>query len=171
MYKLETDRVKFEIIKENHVQDLRELFCQNETVMKTTLKGRVFTEGEFIKLLDDEFCQSENDISGFRCVVSKLTEAVIGVSGLLKCNYLNTPGFEFGFILNHTQWGKGIATEIGEFWMKYSKNELNLTELFATVSPENLASKRVLEKLNMQCIAKVNDSTRGERLIMNKKLS
>ena len=62
---METDRVKFEIIKENYTQDLRELFCQNEVVMKTTLKGRVFKEGEFSKLLDEEFCKSEDDTFGF----------------------------------------------------------------------------------------------------------
>lgn len=168
---METDRVKFEIIKENYIQDLRELFCQNEAVMKTTLKGRVFTEGEVSKLLDEEFCKSEDDIFGFRCIILKSTHDMIGVTGLLSCEYLNTKGFEFGFILNHNEWGKGLATEIGQFWLDYAKTELNLTELFATVSPENLASKRVLEKLNMNCIAKVNDSTRGERLIMNKKLS
>lgn len=168
---METDRVKFEIVKENYIQDLRELFCQNEVVMKTTLKGRVFAEVEFTKLLNEEFCKSEDDTFGFRCVVSKLTDTVIGVSGLLGYEYLNIKGFEFGFILNHNEWGKGLATEIGQFWLEYAKSELNLTELFATVSPENLASKRVLEKLNMNCIAKVNDSTRGERLIMNKKLS
>ncbi len=138
--------------------------------MKSTLKGRVFTEDEFNKLLNEEFSDSKNDISGFKCIISKLTDTVIGVSGLLECEYLNSKGFEFGFILNDNQWGKGLATEIGQFWLDYAKSELNLAELFATVSPDNKASQRVLEKLNMECIAKVSSIDRGERLIMRKKL-
>ena len=167
---METVRVKFEVVNESLIEALSELFCENEIVMEKTLKGRVFTDDEFAKLLDEEFCKSKSDISGFRCIISKLTDTVIGISGLLECDYLNTKGFEFGFILNNNQWGKGLATEIGQFWLEYAKAELGLTELLATVSPENLASKRVLEKLNMECIAKVNEPDRGERLIMRKKL-
>ena len=170
VFKMETVRVKFEVIKDSHLHALNELFCQNEVVMKSTLKGKVFTEDEFNKLLEEEFCTTKSNVSGFRCIISKLTNTVIGVSGLLECNYLNMNGFEFGFILNENQWGKGLATEIGEFWLDYAKNELKLTELFATVSPNNRASQRVLEKLNMEYIGKVNSNDRGERLIMQKKL-
>jgi RimJ/RimL family protein N-acetyltransferase len=162
---LETDRLNFKIFKSKYEKDLEELFCRNHFVMKTTLKGRVFTREEFQKVLEEAFIQSENDTTGFWCLTSTLDDTLIGVSGVLKCYYLNEEYYEFGFILKEDNWGKGLATEIGNFWLKYAKEEMNLTQLVATVSPDNIASKRVLEKLNMEYIDQFTSTERGERLL------
>jgi RimJ/RimL family protein N-acetyltransferase len=162
---LKTERLNFKIFKTKYEKSLEELFCKNHLVMKTTLKGRVFTKEELKEILRENFIQSENDTVGFWCLTSISEDKLIGVSGLLKCHYLNKDHYEFGFILNENYWGKGLATEIGTFWIKYAKEKLNLTELVATVSPVNIASKRVLEKLNMECLDEFTSTERGERLL------
>jgi RimJ/RimL family protein N-acetyltransferase len=162
---LKTDRLHFKMFNSKYEKDLEELFCRNDFVMKTTLKGRGFTREEFKKVLEEAFIQSESDKTGFWCLTSTSEDKLIGVSGLLKCHYLNKASYEFGFILKEDNWGKGLATEIGKFWLKYAKEEMNLTELVATVSPENIASKRVLEKLNMECVDQFTSAERGERLL------
>lgn len=162
---IQTDRLKFKILNSKYEKDLEKLFCKNNTVMKTTLKGRVFTKKEFNKTLKEDFIRSKNNQIGFWCLTSTIQDKIIGVSGILKCNYLNNESYEFGFILNEENWGKGLATEIGKFWLKYAKQEMNLTELVATVSPKNAASKKVLEKLKMKCVGKYNSKERGDRLI------
>jgi ribosomal-protein-alanine N-acetyltransferase len=167
---LETKRIKFNLISPKYLKDLEELFCENHLVMKTALKGRVFNKDEFNELLKTDFITSKNDKVGFWCLTSKSNDKIIGITGLLKCNYLDKESYECGFILNENNWGKGLATEIGEFWLDYAKNEMGLTELIATVSPENLSSRKVLEKLNMNFAGKFTSKERGDRLILSIKL-
>lgn len=166
---LETDRLKLRILNSRYEKDLEKLFCENHFVMKTALKGRVFTKDEFKKSLREDFIKSETDKVGFWCLTSSSDDKVIGITGLLKCNYLNNDNYEFGFILDENNWGKGLAIEIGKFWLEYAKNEMNLTELIATVSPENIASRKVLEKLDMEYVGEFTSQERGNRLIFRKK--
>ena len=163
-----TDRLRFKILNSKYEKDLEKLLCKNHLVMKTTLKGRVFTTEEFKNLIKQDFIKSTHDKIGFWCVTPTSEDVIIGISGLLKCDYLNNDNYEFGFILNENYWGKGLATEIGQFWLEYAKNQMNLTELIATVSPENIASRKVLEKLNMEYVSKFESKERGSRLIFRK---
>jgi ribosomal-protein-alanine N-acetyltransferase len=138
--------------------------------MNTTLKGRVFTIQEFKETLKNDFIQFEHHHVGFWCLTSKTDNKIVGISGLLKCNYLNNDSYEFGFILNEYYWGKGLATEIGKFWLEYAKKEMDLSELIATVSPDNKASRHVLDKLNMEHIGYSSSKERGLRLVLRKAL-
>lgn len=164
----ETNRLKFNLLSAKYESDLEKLFCDNHLVMKSVLKGRVFTKEEFKKSLQEDFMLNESEKTGFMCLTSKSDDQVIGISGLLKCHYLRKDNYEFGFILNENYWGKGLATEIGQFWMEYAKNKLNLTELVATVSPDNIVSRKVLQKLNMEYMHEFESKERGHRLIFRK---
>ncbi|WP_165749696.1 GNAT family N-acetyltransferase [Cellulophaga sp. Z1A5H] len=165
---LETERVRFEPLNSKSTKDLESLFCENNLVMKSTLKGRVFTKKEFEELVENNFINSKEDNYGFRCIVTKSESKIIGVSGLHKFKYLEKEYCEFGFILNENYWGKGLASEIGNFWFNYAKNKMNLKELVATVSPSNKASRKVLEKLKMEHFAEFISNERGKRLILRK---
>jgi ribosomal-protein-alanine N-acetyltransferase len=165
-----TDRIRFNILNSKYEEDLEKLLCQNDLVMKTTLKERVFTKEEFKKTLKENFIYSKSDKVGFWCLTSNSDDKLIGISGLLECNYFNRVNYEFGFILNENYWGIGLATEIGKFCLEYAKKEMNLTELLATVSPKNIASKKVLEKLNMTYVGRFTSMERGERFILRKKI-
>lgn len=55
--------------------------------------------------------------------------------------------FELGFHLRPAYWGQGLALEAAQAVMNYGFDTLGITELFAGHHPENMASKKVLEKL------------------------
>lgn len=167
---LKTERIRFELLNAEYITDLEWLFCKNTRVMRSTLKGRVFTKNEFEDLVKNDFIQSEKDQFGFWCLLSIPDNNLIGVSGLHQFDYLNKEYHEFGFILNENYWGKGLATEIGNFWFEYAKNKVGLTELIATVSPNNTASRRVLEKLKMEYFGEFNSKERGKKLLLKKYL-
>jgi RimJ/RimL family protein N-acetyltransferase len=57
--------------------------------------------------------------------------------------------WEIGYYLKPEEWGKGFATEIANRLVRYGFRDLNFKEVFATVDPENEASRRVLEKAGM----------------------
>ena len=57
--------------------------------------------------------------------------------------------WEFVYFLNRKSWGNGYATEIARRIIRYGFEELNLTEVFATVDDVHTASIHVLEKAGM----------------------
>ncbi len=56
---------------------------------------------------------------------------------------------EIGFALKRTAWGKGYATEACSRILRFAFEETILDEVIATFYEENLASKRVLEKVGL----------------------
>ncbi|WP_158974956.1 GNAT family N-acetyltransferase [Cellulophaga sp. L1A9] len=167
---LQTDRLQFKPFHSNYEAALENLCCENELVMKTTLKSRVFTKAEFKALVKDEFIHSEKDSFGFWCVISREDGSLMGISGIHPCHYLERDSHEFGFILHHDYWGQGFATEIGNFWLQHARNQLKLPQLVATVHPNNTASKKVLQKLGLNLITTFTAPERGARCLFCKVL-
>jgi [ribosomal protein S5]-alanine N-acetyltransferase len=58
--------------------------------------------------------------------------------------------YELGFHLCPPHWGKGLAIESANAVIAYAFDSLNVRQLFAGHHPENLASRKVLEKLRFQ---------------------
>lgn len=58
--------------------------------------------------------------------------------------------WEFVYFLCRDAWRKGYATEIARAIIGYAFNELNLSEVYATVDDDHLTSIRVLEKAGMK---------------------
>ena len=58
--------------------------------------------------------------------------------------------YEMGFHLRTHYWGMGLASEAGQAVVDYGFQRLSANALFAGHHPENLASKRVLEKLGFR---------------------
>ena len=54
-----------------------------------------------------------------------------------------------GFTLNKDKWGRGYATEVARALIQFGFKELKLHRIYATSSPLNRASHRVLEKGGM----------------------
>jgi [ribosomal protein S5]-alanine N-acetyltransferase len=57
---------------------------------------------------------------------------------------------ELGFHLRPAHWGSGLATEAGRKVIEHAFNSLKARKLFAGHHPENLNSKKVLEKLGFR---------------------
>jgi [ribosomal protein S5]-alanine N-acetyltransferase len=57
---------------------------------------------------------------------------------------------ELGYWLGVPFWGKGYATEAAQAMLDYGFDTLNLNRIYASLFPENLASRRVLRKIGMR---------------------
>jgi ribosomal-protein-alanine N-acetyltransferase len=53
-------------------------------------------------------------------------------------------------LLKESYWGKGLATEAAQAVIAYAFSELNLARIDSATDYENIASKRVMEKLGMR---------------------
>jgi len=60
-----------------------------------------------------------------------------------------TPCVEIGWRLAAEHWGQGLATEGAQVAMDYGFCELGLGEIVSFTVPDNLRSRRVMEKLGM----------------------
>jgi RimJ/RimL family protein N-acetyltransferase len=56
---------------------------------------------------------------------------------------------EVGWRLDRSFWGRGLATEAATASLSYGFEELGLERIISIAAPENLASRRVMEKLGM----------------------
>jgi len=67
------------------------------------------------------------------------------------CGFFEVLGkVDFGYLLARDCWGRGYATEAGRAALKYGFDALNFEEVVARTTPENYASRRVLEKLGFE---------------------
>jgi RimJ/RimL family protein N-acetyltransferase len=59
------------------------------------------------------------------------------------------PRIEVGYHVAKPSWGKGYATEMARGAVRYGFEQLGLEEIHGVVMPENVASRRVLEKAGL----------------------
>ena len=89
-------------------------------------------------------------------IVLKENQKVIGSIGIeelgeeLDKDLDNLPGRELGYVLNKDYWNKGIMKEAVSKVVDYCFNTLKLNFLMASYFNHNIASKKVLEKLNFK---------------------
>ena len=57
------------------------------------------------------------------------------------------PGNEIGYVLHRDAWGKGYATEAGVATIDWAFANLGWDDFIHCISPENLASKKVAQRL------------------------
>jgi RimJ/RimL family protein N-acetyltransferase len=79
------------------------------------------------------------------------TGETIGFVGMLVPSFHThfTPCVEMGWRLSSAHWGKGLATEAARAVVDEAFDHHDFLELVAFTVPENLASRRVMEKLGM----------------------
>jgi ribosomal-protein-alanine N-acetyltransferase len=56
-----------------------------------------------------------------------------------------------GYVAAHSHWGKGYVTEATRAIIDWSFQQSSIYRVYATTDVENVASRRVLEKVGMQC--------------------
>ena len=56
---------------------------------------------------------------------------------------------EVGYAFYSAFWGRGLATEVAKACLELGRRELGLTTIVAVTSPDNQASRHVLEKVGL----------------------
>lgn len=77
-------------------------------------------------------------------------------------------GAELGYWLGREYWGQGLITEAMRRLIRHLLGDLGFTHVWASVHPDNHASKRVLEKLGLAPAGHqvVEQPARGESVVM-----
>jgi len=69
----------------------------------------------------------------------------VGMCGVYKRDYLELPDLGYALVPEHE--GKGLATEAASAALGYAREQLGFSALCAIVTPDNLSSIRLLERL------------------------
>lgn len=85
---------------------------------------------------------------GLYLALLRTTGEPIGICGLLKRDTL--PDIDVGFALFPRYWGQGYATEAAAAAIAHARDAFAAPRIAAVVSPDNHASRHVLEKLGFR---------------------
>lgn len=79
-------------------------------------------------------------------VEERATRELLGDCGIV----LSERGPQLAYMIKRSRWGLGFATEAAHASLVYVFNTFEWPVVLASVHPENVASRRVLEKLGMR---------------------
>lgn len=72
---------------------------------------------------------------------------LLGMGGLTPWTYEEEKMIDITYRLRESAWGKGYGLELARALVEYGFNHLNLSEITATITPDNAASKAIAAKL------------------------
>lgn len=120
-------------------------------VTKLIIAGNQLTEKDVLKLLTKEIESDKQFNVQYWPIFLLNTSEFIGCCGMRS--YDLTKGiYEIGVLILPRHWRKGYAIEACRSVIDYAFKELNFSALFAGHNPNNVASKKLLEKLSFSYI-------------------
>ncbi len=147
---LETDRLLLRAWQDEDLDPFAEM-CADPEVMRyfpevlTREKSALLMSKCREKQQEDGFCMAPVEV--------KETGEFIGFVGLNRPAYVAPlpfdPCVEIGWRLKQSAWGRGYASEAAREWIRFGFETIGLEEIVAFTIPENLPSRRVMERIGM----------------------
>ncbi|NER32806.1 MAG: GNAT family N-acetyltransferase [Oscillatoria sp. SIO1A7] len=147
MDELETERLYLRLFNPDDLEALS-LIRSDPDVMRYMRDGNPLSREEVSENLARIIQHYREHRFGLWAVIYKQDSQLIGYCGLQFLE--QTPEIELGYMLAKAYWGKGLATEGAKASLKYGFETLKLERIVAVAYPENLASRRVMEKVGMK---------------------
>jgi RimJ/RimL family protein N-acetyltransferase len=141
---IQTERLVLRRFTCEDLDDLCRIFAKQE-VVRYIGNGKPTDRDQTTLALDSILKHYKRHGYGRLAVILKETEELIGYGGLR--DLFGVP--ELVYLLDNAWWHRGLATEIGRACLEHGFNELQVDRIVAMTMPENIPSRRVLEKLGM----------------------
>ena len=126
--------------------DLEQWFLieSDPEVRKYILDGSVLSREQSLAYIDQNIDSYSKFNFGRYALREKKSLRLIGMCGFLN----NEMGIDFGYRLSKDMWGCGLGFEAAYTVLNYGIDFLCLKDLVAGVMPENLASIKILKRLD-----------------------
>lgn len=82
-------------------------------------------------------------------VIEKDTGLVLGMGGLTPWKHQDEDLIDITYRLRTSAQGKGHGLELARLLVDHGFNRLGLNEITATITPDNIASKKIAEKIGL----------------------
>jgi RimJ/RimL family protein N-acetyltransferase len=142
----ETPRLRLRPFRDDDAIELHRILTQPDMLKYFPRPGGPPLE-RVQKLVRNQIEQWDTVGYAWWAVEMKTTGVLAGWNGL---QYLpDTRETEIGYLIDRPLWGQGLTTEAARVGLRYGVHDLELPEIIALAHPNNLASRRVMEKLGM----------------------
>jgi [ribosomal protein S5]-alanine N-acetyltransferase len=144
--RLESARLAYERIGPEHAGDVGAL-ALDPAVMRTLWPWpEPPSAAELQTRLDAAIDHWETHGFGMWALRDRATGEFVGRGGPQYTDTLGAPAVEVGWAIVPQRWGQGLATELALTSVDVGFGPLALAELVAYTLPDNIASRRVMEK-------------------------
>jgi len=139
---IETDRLVLRLFTSQDAQSIYEYASDPEVTryMDWPTHQSIHTSEEWIEHSLEGWEQESSYSWGITC--RKEPEKVVGSIGCSEMSFK----ISFGYVLNRSYWGQGIATEASRSLVDLLSQTKGVKRVWATCDCENIASAKVLEK-------------------------
>jgi RimJ/RimL family protein N-acetyltransferase len=144
MDEIETGRLQLRLFTADDLDELA-LILSDPLVLRHLSPNRAATREETNTALLSMIRHWQRHGYGRWAVVELATRKLIGYGGLR--NFDGTP--ELVYLLNRPYWGCGLATEVARACLEYGFMHHGFERIIAVAKPNNLASRRVMEKAGL----------------------
>ena len=148
-YFLKTDRLGLQKLTKQHI-DLVKSVLQDKEIMFFSANG-VKNDGEVKDYIIQSMSDSQEN-KGQYAVYELSTGAFIGLAGYFSFLYEEDEDLEINYRLLRNYRGRGYASELAKKLADNALEKLRYQKVFGLVDQRNLASRKVLEKAEMQLL-------------------
>jgi RimJ/RimL family protein N-acetyltransferase len=141
---LETPRLVLRQFEERDLEPLAAMYADEET-MRHLGTGATFSRAETWRAIGSMLGHWLLRGYGMWAVVERNSGSMVGRVGFI--NPEGWPGFELGWVIERSRWGRGYAPEAAAVALKYAREALGKERVISLIRPANAASIRVAEKL------------------------
>jgi RimJ/RimL family protein N-acetyltransferase len=140
---IETDRLTLRGFTPHDLDRLAEILSDPD-VMRFMPGGQPFTRERTEANLKSILRHWDEHGFGWWAVIHNADACLIGWCGLTYLPELSET--EVAYLYDRPYWNKGIGTEAAQASLRYGFEELELDHIVALAVPENIGSRRVMEK-------------------------
>ena len=152
---LETTRLSYERLRPEHHDEIARLLLDPQVSRTLWPQKSTPTQAD----VDDSMaarCEHwERFGFGLWLLRDRHTGEMVGRGGLQHTYVAGVQGIEAGWAIVPQRWGEGLATELALTSIEVAFEDLDLPEVVAFALPENIASRRVMEKAGFNYVRPV----------------
>jgi RimJ/RimL family protein N-acetyltransferase len=148
--RVETERMVLERLRLEHAPEQLRLLLDPRVSATLWPRAEPPTETDVLAGLAAKVDHWDRHGFGMWLLRDRETGEMLGRGGL---QYTYTAGLhdvEAGWAIVPERWGQGLATELAHACVEVAFDQLDLLELVAFTLPDNLASRRVMEKAGFE---------------------
>src|SRR5438477_5628914 len=141
---LETDRLTLRMLRESDFDAYAEM-CADPDIMRYIGDGQPLARPMAWRNLAQMVGHWSLRGYGLWAAEERSSGVLVGRIGFWNPD--GWPGFELGWLLRRSFWGRGYATEGARAALRYAFTELTQPRVISLIHPENAASIRVAQRL------------------------
>ncbi len=144
--RIETERMICERLRPEHAGELGRHLRDPRVARWLRTNGQPPTELEVIEGLAAKVAHWDRHGFGLWLLRDRATGEMVGRGGLQHTFVAGMQEIEVAWSIVPERWGQGLATELARVSVRAGFDDLHLPQLVAFTMPDNIASRRVMEK-------------------------